>query len=100
MTEKRFEVHSMIACMDIGETIDLEVCKNLIEKYGSSADIDLLITDNGKNMTYQEVCDLLNNLNDENKELKHRVAELELLNDGLNYALKYIRKIDVEIDVE
>lgn len=38
-------------------------------------------------------------LEKENKRLKQRVAELELLNDGLNYALKYIRKIDVEIDI-
>jgi len=35
----------------------------------------------------------------ENEQLKQRITELELLNDGLNYALKNIRKIDVEIDV-
>ncbi len=35
----------------------------------------------------------------ENQELKQRVSELELLNDGLNYALKYIKRIDVEIDI-
>ena len=63
---KRFEVHSMIQGMNIGETMDLECCKELIEKYGSSIDIDLLITDNGKDMTYRQVCDLLN----ENEELK------------------------------
>ena len=68
MTEKRFKVHSMIQGMDIGETMDLELCEELIKKYGSSSDIDLLIEDNGKNMTYQEVVDLLN----ENEELKKR----------------------------
>lgn len=47
----------------------------------------------------EEFVDYLNEVTHENKELKHRIAELELLNDGLNYALKYIRKIDVEIDV-
>ena len=52
MIGKRFKVHSMIQCMEIGETMDLELCEELIKKYGSSSDIDLLIEDNGKNMTY------------------------------------------------
>ena len=77
MTEKRFKVHSMIQSMDIGETIDLELCEELIKKYGSSSDIDLLIEDNGKNMTYQEVVDLLN----ENEQLK---KELKRCRDWLN----------------
>lgn len=68
MTEKRFKVHSMIQGMEIGETMDLELCEELIKKYGSSSDIDLLIEDNGKNMTYQEVVDLLN----ENEQLKQQ----------------------------
>lgn len=68
MTEKRFKVHSMIQGMDIGETMDLELCEELIKKYGSSSDIDLLIEDNGNNMTYQEVVDLLN----ENEQLKQQ----------------------------
>ena len=72
MTEKRFKVHSMIQGMDIGETMDLEVCEELIKKYGSSSDIDLLITNNGNDMTYQEVVDLLN----ENEELKQHNTEL------------------------
>ena len=72
MTEKRFKIHSMIQGMDIGETMDLEVCEELIKKYGSSSDIDLLITNNGKDMTYQEVVDLLN----ENEELKQYNTEL------------------------
>ena len=38
-------------------------------------------------------------LYDENEQLKQKTKELELLNDGLNYALQNIRKIDVEIDV-
>ena len=72
MTEKRFKIHSMIQGMDIGETMDLEVCEELIKKYGSSSDIDLLITNNGNDMTYQEVVDLLN----ENEELKQHNVEL------------------------
>ena len=71
MIEKRFKVHSMIKGMEIGETIDLELCEELIKKYGSSSDIDLLIEDNnGKNMTYQEVVDLLNENEQLKKELK------------------------------
>ena len=68
----------MIKGMEIGETIDLELCEELIKKYGSSSDIDLLIEDNnGKNMTYQEVVDLLN----ENEQLK---KELKRCRDWLN----------------
>ena len=47
----------------------------------------------------QKVCDKLNNVLDENEQLKQRIKELELLNNSLNYALQNIRKIDVEIDV-
>ena len=72
-TEKQFKIHSMIQGMDIGETMDLEVCEELIKKYGSSSDIDLLITNNGKDMTYQEVVDLLN----ENEQLKQSYKEFE-----------------------
>lgn len=68
MINKRFKVHSMIQGMEIGETMDLELCEELIKKYGSLADIHLLIEDNGNDMTYQEVVDLLN----ENEQLKQR----------------------------
>lgn len=68
MTEKRFKVHSMIQGMEIGETMDLELCEELIKKYGSLSDIHVLIEDNGHDMTYQEVVDLLN----ENEQLKQR----------------------------
>ena len=72
MIEKRFKVHSMIQDMEVGEIIDLELCEDLIKKYGSLSDIHLLIEDNGNDMTYQEVVDLLN----ENEELKQYNAEL------------------------
>ena len=78
MTEKRFKVHSMIQGMEIGETIDLELCEELIKKYGSSSDINLLIQDKGNDMTYQEVVDLLNEneqLKKENEFLKKRCNE-------------------------
>ena len=46
-----------------------------------------------------KLVELLNKLHEENEQLKQQIKELELLNDGLNYALQNIRKIDVEIDV-
>ena len=79
MTEKRFKVHSMIQGMEIGETMDLELCEELIKKYGSLADIHLLIEDNGNDMTYQEVVDLLN----ENEQLK---IFLKAVNEELDLA--------------
>ena len=85
MTEKRFKIHSMIQGMDIGETMDLEVCEELIKKYGSSSDIDLLITNNGNDMTYQEVVDLLNEneqLKQHNIELIKKIDMLERIIDG------------------
>ena len=85
MTEKRFKIHSMIQGMDIGETMDLEVCEELIKKYGSSSDIDLLITNNGNDMTYQEVVDLLNEneeLKQYNDELIKKIDMLERIIDG------------------
>lgn len=41
----------------------------------------------------------VDDLSKENDHLKQRINELELLNDGLNYALQNIKKIDVEIDL-
>ena len=87
MTEKRFKVHSMIRGMNIGETMDLELCEELIKKYGSSSDIDLLITNNGNNMTYQEVADLLNEneqLKSENEDMKRLINKISLQRDELH----------------
>ena len=72
MTEKRFKVHSMIQDMEVGEIMDLELCEELIKKYASLSDIHVLIEDNGNDMTYQEVVNLLN----ENEELKQYNDEL------------------------
>ena len=68
MIGKRFKVHSMIQDMEVGEIMDLELCEELIKKYGSLSDIHVLIEDNGNDMTYQEVVNLLN----ENEQLKQR----------------------------
>ena len=78
MIDKRFKVHSMIKDTEVGETIDLGLCEELIKKYGSLSDIHLLIEDNGNDMTYQEVVDLLNEneqLKKENEFLKKRCNE-------------------------
>ena len=78
MIDKRFKVHSMIRDTEVGETIDLGLCEELIKKYGSLSDIHLLIEDNGNDMTYQEVVDLLNEneqLKKENEFLKKRCNE-------------------------
>ena len=88
MTEKRFKVHSMIRGMNIGETMDLEVCEELIKKYGSSSDIDLLITNNGNNMTYKEVADLLN----ENEQLKQRITTQSVDREQLCKRIDEVRK--------
>ena len=68
MIDKRFKVHSMIQDMEVGEIMDLELCEELIKKYGSLSDIHVLIEDNGNDMTYQEVVNLLN----ENEQLKQQ----------------------------
>ena len=86
VTKKRFKVHSMIQGMEIGETIDLELCEELIKKYGSLSDIDLFIEDNGNPMTYREVIDLLNEneqLKQENKKLQGKYDHLLWLHNGL-----------------
>lgn len=106
MTEKRFKVHSMIQGMEIGETMDLELCEELIKKYGSSSDIDLLIEDNGKNMTYQEVVDLLNE-NEELKQYKQLVNDVlkswsqkNLTAKQLQVVLAIMEELNVICDVE
>ena len=92
-TEKRFKVHSMIKGMEIGETIDLELCEELIKKYGSSSDIDLLIQDNGNDMTYQEVVDLLN----ENEQLKQQIGNLEHTRDFCAECCERLEKENEEL---
>lgn len=93
MIDKRFKVHSMIQDMEVGEIMDLEVCEELIKKYGSLSDIHLLIEDNGNDMTYQEVVDLLN----ENEQLKFENNELKcaLALDAVDYIIADGKKIDI-----
>ena len=60
MIDKRFKVHSMIQDMEVGEIMDLELCEELIKKYGSLSDIHVLIEDNGNDTNYLKVVNLLN----------------------------------------
>ena len=94
VTKKRFKVHSMIQGMEIGETMDLELCEELIKKYGSLADIHLLIEDNGNDMTYQEVVDLLNEneqLKQENKKFQGKYDHLLCLYNGLGCEYDWLK---------
>ena len=94
MIYKRFKVHSMIQGMEIGEMIDLELCEELIKKYGSLSDVHLLIEDNGNDMTYQEVVDLLNEneqLKQENKKLQGKYDHLLWLYNGLGCEYDWLK---------
>lgn len=115
MTE-RYEVHNMIKGMNIGDTMDLEVCKSLIEKYGSSRDIELFITDNGIDMTYGEVADQLNryykreeilkqsdNVNDLTLlvlDLQEKLKELKDENEELKQCLNEVKKDEKQLGID
>lgn len=72
----------------------IKVCEELIKKYGSSSGIELFITHNGNNMTYQEVVDLLN----ENEQLKQALRE-QLEENGNAYCIEILDKIfDLKYD--
>ena len=106
MIDKRFKVHSMIQGMEIGEMIDLELCEELIKKYGSLSDVHLLIEDNGNDMTYQEVVDLLNE-NEQLKQYKQSVNDVlkswsqkNLTAKQLQVVLAIMEELNVIGDVE
>ena len=106
MINKRFKVHSMIQGMEIREMIDLELCEELIKKYGSLSDVHLLIEDNGNDMTYQEVVDLLNE-NEQLKQYKQSVNDVlrswsqkNLTAKQLQVVLGIMEELNVIGDVE
>lgn len=56
MIDKRFKVHSMIQDMEVGEVMDLEVCEELIKKYGSLSNgkrFELRLCSNGTYYVYE-----------------------------------------------
>ena len=106
VTKKRFKVHSMIQDMEVGEIMDLELCEELIRKYGSLSDIHLFIEDNGNDMTYQEVVDLLNE-NEQLKQYKQSVNDVlrswsqkNLTAKQLQVVLAIMEELNVIGDVE
>lgn len=93
MTEKRFTLKEDTEWWFVGDnTIK-------VNEFGYREDlgIDGLARGIKQELTEQEVVDLLNQLSEENKQLKQRINELELLNDRLNYALQNIHKINMEV---
>lgn len=94
MTEKRYKVHNMIKGMNVGESVDLELMKELTEKYGVYENVDVGITNNGKEMTYKEVVDLLN----ENEQLKEALKELKEIGDYQAMVIQESYDIEDEID--
>lgn len=84
MTEKRFEIkinnHNQCDIIDWVESKE----KNAICIYNDLGDYHF--------SSAKALCELLNELNDENQRLK-------LENDGLQYVLKHIKQIDVKINI-
>ena len=78
MTEnKRFTCHQRIASYTTGEDIDFDFLKELIEEQRQPRDLRILISDGNKFITYRECVDLLNNLTEENEQLKKENSVFE-----------------------
>lgn len=96
-----YAVDEIIKEFNLGD-IDLTEKKRFKPVFsGRYNDVFIGIKDNKDDellMTLDTI-DKLNELYDENQQYKNRINELELLNDGLNHALKNIKQIDVEIDL-
>lgn len=105
MTEKRFYYNTFYHADDMSRVLEYEIIDRQsypdYPNHDEKEDIPNWVIYIGENDSgWQDMLvDLLNALHEENGELKQRINELELLNDGLNYALQNIRKIDVEIDL-
>ena len=94
VTKKRFKVHSMIQRYGNWRNDRFRACEELIKKYGSLSDVHLLIEDNGNDMTYQEVVDLLNEneqLKQENKKLQGKYDHLLWLYNGLGCEYDWLK---------
>ena len=77
MTEKRFTCHQMIADYSTSEDIDFDFLHELIDEQKQPKDLRMHISDGNKIITYRECVDLLNELAEENEELKSGIEELE-----------------------
>lgn len=118
MTKKRFTVHKYIEnCNISSDVIDFYVEK-LVKQGKTVEDVSVSILDKGKELSYKQCVDLLNQLSDENKQLKQEnqqykslLRDMGLLMSGEdvmairnNFADKIIKPIfaesgfDVDVD--
>ena len=104
MTEKRFTVDKFIEGMPVALTLIDSYVKELVEQGRDLADVTIDIHDNqrkqingkGKDMTLKECCDLLNELHEENEQLKQAllfyldlaVQDSSYLNDGFEKGME------------
>lgn len=93
MTEKQFTCHQMIADYSTGEDIDFDFLQELIDEQEQPKDLRMHISDGNKIITYRECVDLLNQLNNENEQLKAK-------NDGLEKDLQETMNIFKEFEKE
>ena len=77
MSKKRFNCHQIIADYTTGEDIDFDFFQELINEQLQPQDLRMHISDGNKILTYRECVDLLNNLFEENEELKKENEQLE-----------------------
>ena len=85
MTEKRFTCHQMIADYSTGEDIDFDFLPELIDEQEQPKDLRMHISDGNKIITYRECIDLLNELHEENQQLKNKLSKIEkIINNRLN----------------
>ena len=83
MTEKRFTCHQMIADYSTVEDIDFDFLQELIDEQEQPKDLRMHISDGNKIITYRECVDLLNELHEENQQLKEREHEIKNIIDNL-----------------
>ena len=92
---ERFTCHQMIADYSTGEDIDFDFLQELIDEQKQPKDLRMHISDGNKIITYRECVDLLNQLSEENEQLKKSVNNLRntLVTIGRAYQIKYGRTL-------
>ena len=73
MTEKEYTIHKMIEGCNMESDCINSYVKELIERNEFVEDVTVDILHNGKNMTYKECCEVLNQLTEENKYLREKI---------------------------
>lgn len=71
-----------------------DCCGYYTEIIDNKKELDLSLHNPKKNLTIEELVDLLNNLNDENEQLKQKIKSInEIINEDIGY-IKSLRKIE------